>query len=151
MEFTTGSGNQWTMVTPLYWQVDGAQSTSRHLLPLAHVSSDVSSERSSGHVLNCFWNTSPDRSVRGAFPFYWSFKDPKATTKIYGPVYRKITEANDRRRLVVFPWLYSQETTADGYSYWSVLGRLLGHERQTFGKEERARLWLFFVFHIELG
>src|SRR4030095_163327 len=114
-------GNQWIMATPFYWQIEGADSESYHLIPLAGYSVDRAVGASRGRVLNYWWGDRPDSSYRVGFPLYWSFGKPGVRTDIYGPVYTKREESNDRRRLVVFPWLFSRETDASGYDYWGVL------------------------------
>ena len=149
MQFTSGSGKRWTMATPLYWHVEGAESESRHFIPFASWSVDRPAQVERGHVLNYFWGDRPESSYRVGFPFYWSFQGPESKTTLYGPVYRTEAAANHKRRLVVMPWLYSRETDETGYDYWGVLGRLVGYEKQRFGGERKERLWLFFVFHID--
>jgi hypothetical protein len=149
-QFTSGSGKRWTMVTPFYWQVAGATSTHHHLVPFAHYSSEREPPAEGGHVLNYFWGKSPRGRHRVAFPVYWSFQRPEAETSLYGPVYHRREEANGRRRLLVFPWLFSSESDdASGYDYWGVLFRLLGYEKQVFDGEQKERLWLLFAFHVD--
>lgn len=148
MNFISGSGKHWTMATPLYWQVLGADTSSYNLIPLASFSSDRMANTAEGHVLNYFWGKGPERQYRVGFPFYWSFQRPGSETSIYGPVYRRKEADGERERLVVFPWLFSRETDATGYSYWGILGRLVGYEKQVIDGQEKKRLWLFFVFHV---
>jgi len=151
--FTTGENNQWTMATPLYWQVRGADSIHRHLIPFASYSADLAVDgspgESEGHVLNWFWKDEPSRSYRVAFPVYWRFEKPGVETSVYGPLYtRHEAGAAWRDRTILMPWLYSREKDSTGYDYWAVLFRLVGYEKQRFNGERKERLWLFFVFPI---
>jgi hypothetical protein len=149
LEFTSGSGQQCRMATPLYWQAIGAETESYHLVPFGGYTVDRATGASRGRVLNYLWGGDSERSYRVGFPLYWSFDRPGVETRIYGPVYRRTEEESGKRRLVVFPWLFSRETNASGYDYWGILCRLVGYETQAFNGEQKERLWLFFAFHVD--
>jgi hypothetical protein len=136
------------MVTPLYWQAVGAESASYNLLPIFGYSVDRVAKVERGHVLNYFWGERPDHRHWVAFPVYWRIQRPGVQTTVCGPAYRRAEETDGRRRLVVFPWLFSRETDKTGYDYWGILFRLVGYEKQVFDGEQKERLWLFFSFHI---
>lgn len=151
MDITTGSGDRWILVTPLYWQVVGPERRQHVLFPLASWRRDEAAHASSGHVLLWLWRSAPgDRtSWKTLFPLFWDFESGEAKTSLYGPLYvRQSFTGNQRSRAILLPWIYSRERDDTGYSYWGVFFRLLGYERQFFNAEERRRLWLFFVFRL---
>jgi len=147
--FTSGSGDRWKVITPLYWQIDGHDRSRRLLFPLMHYAEDRPARRTSGYVLNWFWGNDDDGGHRVFFPLYWNFRSPAADTSLWGPLYvRREHDAEQRRRLLVFPWIFSREVDASGYDYWGVIFRLVGYEKQVIEGEQRERLWLFFVVPI---
>jgi len=147
LSFTSGSGNRWRMITPLYWQVKGKHSE-RHTVPAVMTyHADRPSDSTSGHVLNWFWKSTPKESWGVFFPLAWHFESPEADTALWGPLYSRTEHTGDRRERVLFPGVYSSERDDTGYEYWSVLLRLIGYERQVFDGEQCARVWfLFFCY-----
>jgi hypothetical protein len=150
MEHRSASGERWLMATPLYWKITGHERERYHLIPFFSYQQDRAAGRSWGQVLNYVWRRDTDGSFQTLFPIYWRWKEADGDSALYGPLYVSRKKEHERRRVLLFPWLYSRET-ADGYDYWGVLFRLVGRERQVFSGKARERLWLFFLFHIDLA
>ena len=152
MDIATDSGHRLQMVTPLYWQFSGREHRHHHFVPLLSINVDDGSDASWGYVLNWVWRDRPDSGFRTFFPVYWHTRSGASQTIIAGPLYHhRDTGPTPRERTILFPWLYSREKDHTGYSYWGVLGRLVGYEKQLFEGEERRRLWLFFVFRVNVS
>jgi hypothetical protein len=159
LDFTSGRGQRWTMVTPLYWQVRGPRIERQgesmdaeehyHLLPLAGYARSRPEGISNGHVANYFWGKRPQGGYHVFFPLWWDFEGSGGRTTVAGPVYSRT--GGGKERTVVFPWLYSREKIGTDYDYWGVCFRLIGLEKQVFAGEEKKRLWLFFVFKLPLA
>jgi len=159
LDFESGRGQRWTMVTPLYWQVKGPRIERQgevvdaeehyHLLPIAGYARSRPAGISNGHVANYFWGKKPEGGYRVLFPLWWDFEGSGGRTTVAGPLYSR-TEPG-RERTLVFPWLYSREKRGSDYDYWGVCFRLIGVEKQVFEGEEKKRLWLFFVFKLPLA
>lgn len=50
-----------------------------------------------------------------------------------------------------FPGSSVERPTRAAYDYWGVFFRLVGYEKQVIDGEQRGRLWLFFVFPINVS
>ena len=146
-KYTSGSGNEWTVITPLYWQVDGHDRSRKTLFPIMTAGEDRVTERKSGYFLNRLWKDTPRGGHRILLPIFWDFESESAETSVYGPLYvRKEHHGDKRKRVLFFPRLYSRETDESGYDYRGVLFRFIGYEKQVFERKQEERLRLFFVF-----
>ncbi len=129
----------------------GTDKKESYLFPVYSHRERSNAGRSSGHILNWLWASNPEHSWATLFPVYWRSESGSGSKALYGPLYvSDEPERNNRKRTLLFPWIYSAERDDTGYDYRGVLFRLFALEKQVFEGEERRRLWLFFVFRVPL-
>ncbi len=109
MSFTSGSGNRWTMVTPLYWQVKGTDKASYLLFPLWYHSRDEqSSVTLAGPLYHSERKTGDERSRTLLFPWLYSRETDNTGYDYWGIFFRligvekQIIDNQQRTRLWLF-------------------------------------------------